>query len=61
LKYHQKKTQPINNKGIDIKAAIKLQKTKTEIPPVQFCIEKTKEFCIPNANNGITILAADRI
>jgi hypothetical protein len=63
LKYHQKNTTQSTIKESTTKAAIKLQKTKTEIPPVQFCIEKefTKEFCIPNANNGITILAADRI
>jgi hypothetical protein len=40
LKYHQKNTTQSTIKESTIKAAIKLQKTKTEIPPVQFCIEK---------------------
>jgi hypothetical protein len=39
LKYHQKNTTQSTIKE-STKAAIKLQKTKTEIPPVQFCIEK---------------------
>jgi hypothetical protein len=40
LKYHQKNTTQSTIKESTTKAAIKLQKTKTEIPPVQFCIEK---------------------